>query len=274
MPTVLEQPQTTVEADHGSASTIESATNQPILVAKEVFKSFDRGNVPVLKGLSLAVKRGERVAIIGANGSGKSTFLRCCMHLLDTDSGQITIDGKDLRSLPRRAKRHAKARIGMVFQKHNLQPRLSVLTNVLHGAFARGYGPRVWRQQWAPYGERERAMHCLEMVGLGHLSGRLARELSGGQSQRVAIARCLMQEPDILLADEPAASLDPAAGEEVMGMFSSLCQQQGLTLVVVSHDMVHAVRYADRIIGLRDGCIAIDCTTDQVNAEELRGFFD
>ena len=112
--------------------------------------------------------------------------------------------------------------------------------------------------------ERLRAMHCLEMVGPADLAQRPARKLSGGQSQRVAIARCLMQGPDMLLADEPAASLDPSAGEEVMAMFSALCQRQGLTLVYVSHDMDHAVKYADRIIGLRHGVIAMDKASQAV----------
>ena len=161
----------------------------------------------------------------------------------------------------------------MVFQKHNLQPRLSVLTNVLHGAIARGYGPCVWRQQWAPQAERERAMHCLNMVGLANLASRPARKLSGGQSQRVAIARCLMQDPEILLADEPAASLDPSAGEEVMAMFSSLAKQEGPTLIYVSHDMDHAVNYADRVIGLRNGVITKDSPSEEVQAGELREFF-
>ena len=249
----------------------EKAEN--ILVANNVYKSFDHGDVLVLRGLSLEVKLGERIAIIGANGSGKSTFLRCCMHLLETDSGRISIDGKELRKLPGRKRRKARGRIGMVFQKHNLQPRLSALTNVLHGAIARGYGPRVWRQAWAPRAERERALHCLDMVGLADLASRPARKLSGGQSQRVAIARCLMQNPDILLADEPAASLDPSAGEEVMAMFSDLAKQQGLTLIYVSHDMDHAVNYADRVIGLRDGVITKDSPTDAIRAEELREFF-
>ena len=247
--------------------------SQKVLSAKEVYKSFDNESVLVLKGLSLDIQRGERVAIIGANGSGKSTFLRCCMQLLDIDSGKILIDGRETSSMTRRERRKTRGRIGMVFQKHNLQPRLTVLSNVLHGAIARGYGIRVWRQQWAPKAERERAMHCLDMVGLADLAERRARKLSGGQSQRVAIARCLMQGPDMLLADEPAASLDPSAGEEVMAMFSALCLREGLTLVYVSHDMDHAVKYADRIIGLRDGVIAMDQASDAVQPGELREFF-
>jgi phosphonate transport system ATP-binding protein len=274
MQATLEAQESSMGVDASSASndfSDEKAEN--ILVANNVYKSFDHGDVLVLRGLSLEVKLGERIAIIGANGSGKSTFLRCCMHLLETDSGRISIDGKELRKLPGRKRRKARGRIGMVFQKHNLQPRLSALTNVLHGAIARGYGPRVWRQAWAPRAERERALHCLDMVGLADLASRPARKLSGGQSQRVAIARCLMQNPDILLADEPAASLDPSAGEEVMAMFSDLAKQQGLTLIYVSHDMDHAVNYADRVISLRDGVITKDSPADAIRAEELREFF-
>ena len=274
MPATLEAQESSLGMDISSIpKDVPEHAESPILRAKDVFKSFDKGNVLVLKGLTLDVQRAERIAIIGANGSGKSTFLRCCMHLLEPDSGQIQIDGKELKNLPRRERRKARGRIGMVFQKHNLQPRLSVITNVLHGAIARGYGARVWRQQWAPQAERERAMHCLDMVGLADLAGRPARKLSGGQSQRVAIARCLMQQPDILLADEPAASLDPSAGDEVMAMFSALAKQEGLTLIYVSHDMDHAVQYADRIIGLRDGVITKDSPSQDIQAGALREFF-
>lgn len=243
------------------------------LVVRNLCKSFQRGRIPVLTGISFTVKRGERLAIIGANGSGKSTLLRCCMHLLSIDAGEVEVGGLNLQRLRGRERRRARARIGMVFQKHNLQPRLSVLTNVIHGALARGHGLRVWRDQWAPRQERLEAIRCLDMVGLADLANRRASELSGGQSQRVAIARCLMQDSAIILADEPAASLDPAAGEEVMEMFHRISRQRGITLVVVSHDMEHAQRYADRIIGLKSGAIALDGPSATFNTDELRSFF-
>ncbi|TVR44125.1 MAG: ATP-binding cassette domain-containing protein [Planctomycetota bacterium] len=138
---------------------------------------------------------------------------------------------------------------------------------------ARGYGLRVWRDQWAPHEERLRAIECLDMVGLADLANRRAGELSGGQSQRVAIARCLMQDPGIILADEPAASLDPSAGEEVMEMFHRLSRDRGITLVVVSHDMEHAQRFSDRIIGLKDGGIVLDGPSSTFSIDQLRGFF-
>jgi phosphonate transport system ATP-binding protein len=248
--------------------------SEPALVVEGMTKSYRGGAVPVLKGVDLRVGVGERLAVIGANGSGKSTMLRCCMRLIDPDGGRVFHGETDFTSLRGGALRRARARVGFVFQKHNLQGRLSVLSNVVHGALSRGYRLRAWRAALAPKSEREFAMHCLDRVGLADLAERPARELSGGQSQRVAIARALMQKPSMLFADEPAASLDPAAGEEVMGLFSELCLDSGLTLVVVSHDMVHARQFADRIVGLRQGNMAFDAPAERVDPTQLREFFD
>jgi phosphonate transport system ATP-binding protein len=148
--------------------------------------------------------------------------------------------------------------VGFVFQRHNLVPRLSALTNVLHGSQSRVRGPCAWFQGLAPRALREEAMRCLELVGLAHVAGQRADRLSGGQSQRVAIARMLMQRPEFVVADEPVASLDPAAGEEVMRLLVRLLRERDLTLIFISHDLRHAVEFADRVIGLRGGRIELD----------------
>jgi len=243
------------------------------LGVRGLVKTFRDGSVRVLDGVSLSIAHGERVALIGANGSGKSTLLRCALRLLEPDAGTVAIDGKDLTALRGRALRAARAGVGFVFQKHNLVPRLSVLTNVLHGALARGLGLRAWRQSFAPAHERALALGCLAQVGLAHLAARRAGELSGGQSQRVAVARALMQRPTMILADEPVASLDPVAGEEVMELFARLCREQGITLVFVSHHLEHALRYAERLVALRAGRIERDVKTAGASADELRGLY-
>jgi phosphonate transport system ATP-binding protein len=152
-----------------------------------------------------------------------------------------------------------------VFQQHNLVARASVLTNVVHGALGRVPFPAACSHRLAPDSLRAEALRCLARVGLAALAQARADRLSGGQSQRVAIARALMQRPALLLADEPAASLDPVAGEEVMGVFRRLVDEDGLTLVFTSHNLEHARRFADRAVGIRDGRVAIDCAADRLD---------
>ena len=232
------------------------------------------GDVDVLSGVSLAVGKGEAVALIGANGAGKSTLLRSCLRLIEPDAGEIRLLGQDVRMLKPAALRRLRARIGFVFQRHNLVPRLPVLSNVLHGAVARCPGPRAWFHEIAPRALREEAMSCLERVGLADLATRRADQLSGGQSQRVAIARALMQRPELMFADEPVASLDPAAGEEVMGCFLELIRRERLTLVFTTHDLRHALDYADRVVGLRGGRVTIDAPAAALDVPSLRSFYE
>lgn len=227
------------------------------------------GSATVLDGVGLVVPRGQAVALIGSNGAGKSTLLRCCLRLVEPDAGTLTLLGEDLRALRPVALRRLRRRIGFVFQKHNLVPRLSALSNVLHGAIARNRSPRLWHQAIAHRDSREEAMACLDMVGLADFASRRADRLSGGQSQRVAIARTLMQRPDIVMADEPAASLDPVAAEEVMALLSGLMKRQGLTLIYTSHNLRHAIAYADRVVGLRGGRIAFDAPAESQDAASL-----
>ena len=232
------------------------------------------GKVEVLSEVSLAVGKGEAVALIGANGAGKSTLLRSCLRLVEPDAGEIRMLGEDVRALKPAALRRLRARVGFVFQRHNLVPRLPVLSNVLHGALARSPGPRAWFHEIAPRALREEAMSCLERVGLGALATRRADQLSGGQSQRVAIARALMQRPEVMFADEPVASLDPAAGEEVMGCFLELIRRERLTLVFTTHDLRHALEYADRVVGLRGGRVTIDAPAAALDVPSLRSFYE
>jgi phosphonate transport system ATP-binding protein len=243
------------------------------LEVRGLSKRFSR-DVAVLTEVSLAVAKAEALALIGANGAGKSTLLRSCLRLIEPDAGEIRLLGQDVRALGLATLRRLRARVGFVFQRHNLVPRLPVLSNVLHGAAARRAGPRAWFHEIAPRALREEAMSCLERVGLAELAARRADQLSGGQSQRVAIARALMQRPEVMFADEPVASLDPAAGEEVMGCFLNLIRRDRLTLVFTTHNLRHALDYGDRVVGLRGGRVTIDAPAAALDLTSLRAFYE
>ena len=235
-------------------------------------KNYD-GRTPVLDGIGFDIFARQAVALIGANGSGKSTILRCCVRLIEPDAGSIWWFGEDIVGTSARHLRRLRTRIGFIFQRHNLVPRLSTLSNVLHGALARTSGPRAWLQGMASRHERLCALSCLERVGLAHLAGRRADQLSGGESQRVAIARVLMHRPRLVLADEPVASLDPKAGEEVMTLFLDLMRHEGVTLLFTTHHLEHALYYADRILGVRNGQIVLNAPTATLDRGQLRGLY-
>lgn len=254
-----------LEVQGGWAATGRS----PVVSVRGLRKRFDAGK-PVLDGIDLDVAQGTLVALIGANGTGKSTLLRCLLRLVEADAGEIGLFEQDVRRMRPRELRRARSRIGFVFQKHNLVGRLSALSNVLHGAQARGYAARAWYQAIAPAALRREAMACLERVGLADHAMKRADQLSGGQSQRVAVARALMQKPSLMLADEPAASLDPQAGDEVMALFLKLMRDEGITVVFSSHNLEHAVAYADRIVGLNNGRVAVDAPARRYGVGDLR----
>ena len=190
-------------------STPQQAEVGPALKVQRLSKRFDGAVAPVWSEISFEVPSGQSVAIIGGNGTGKSTLLRCCLRLIEPNDGDVHLHGEKLTGSHARQLRRMRSNVGFVFQKHNLVPRLSVLSNVLHGGMARSRGPRHWHHALASKEDREYAMHCLEQVSLAHLAERRADHLSGGQSQRVAVARALMQKPRTIFADEPVASLDP-----------------------------------------------------------------
>lgn len=234
-------------------------------------KSFSPAK-KVLSEISIDIAPGSLVALIGANGAGKSTLLRCIPRLIEPDAGSLQVLGQEVRG-DHRALRSIRTRIGFVFQKHNLVGRLSALTNVIHGAQARRHGIRAWHQAFASQRLRIEAFDCLQRVGLASTAAQRADSLSGGQSQRVAIARALMQQPDIVLADEPAASLDPQAGDEVMQLFASLMRKEAKTVVYTSHNLSHALSFADRVIAIGGGTIMIDAPASSLREGDLRGLY-
>ncbi len=235
-------------------------------------KRFGSGPA-VFDGLDFSANHREAVAVIGANGTGKSTLMRSLVRLTEVEDGQIDVLGEMVRTLSGSRLRRLRSRVGFVFQKHNLVLRLSALSNVIHGAQARHSGPQAWAQWCAPASLREEAMHCLSKVGLADRAAQRVDSLSGGQSQRVAIARMLMQRPELVIADEPVASLDPKAGAEVMELLFKLTREAGLTLLFVSHHMEHAQTYADRIVGLGNGKVMMDVPSRNAQVHELKDFF-
>ncbi len=229
----------------------------PALISlRGVAKTYAGGTGRVLRDIDLDVARSERLALIGPNGAGKSTLLKCMVGLLTADEGEVGVMGMNPRN-PREASQMRK-RTGFVFQRHCLVNRTSALSNVVNGLLGSTGSWRAIHQAVAPKLWRDRAMAALDSVGLAAKAGMRVDQLSGGQAQRVAIARALVSEPELLIADEPAASLDPAAGHDVMGLFAELVKARGITLVFTTHDMDHAVKYADRVVALRNGSVALE----------------
>lgn len=214
-------------------------------------------NQPVLKGLDLEVPGESMVAIIGASGAGKSTLLRCINRLVEPTSGEVELNGVTLTALKGRDLRLARRRIGMIFQSFNLVDRLTVMENVQSGRL--GY-LSTWRAALRRYPKADirRAFELMERVGIAHYANRRADELSGGERQRVGVVRALMQEPQILLADEPTASLDPKTSEQIMELLRSLSSEMALPVLINIHNVGEAKAYTDRIVGMRYGRIIFD----------------
>ncbi len=244
----------------------------PILSTRGLEKTYG-GRIDILKGVDLAIRPGERVALIGSNGCGKSTLLRCLIGLHEVTGGEVTALGEHFTRLPGRAQRaRIRRQTGFVFQKHCLVRRRSVLSNVIHGMLSEPGSWRGFSQTIAPEAWRRAALGALASVNLSDKADARADALSGGQQQRVAIARALVRRPVLLIADEPAASLDPVSGQEVMELFVRLCREHGITLLFTSHDMAHARSFADRIVALRGGTVMFDkpaALTTDADLEEV-----
>jgi phosphonate transport system ATP-binding protein len=195
--------------------------------------------------------------IIGLSGSGKSTLLRCINRLVEPTAGRIIWNGRDITAADQSELREIRREIGMIFQHFNLVKRSTVLTNVLSGRL--GYTPPAWslinRFRKA---DKERAMRALERVGIPDKVNNRADELSGGQQQRVGIARALMQDPKMILADEPVASLDPVLAHSILGNLERINQEDKMTVICSLHFLDLVQRYATRVIGLRDGVIVFE----------------
>lgn len=239
--------------------------SQSVLTVTHLTKIFN-GEVTAVDDVSFSVNQGELVAILGPSGAGKSTLLRCLNRLIPRTSGEIRIHGVDITRCRGNNLLKLRSDVGMVFQQFNLVPRLTVFENVLAGRLSQCANLfwsmasvfKIFRET-----EKQKAFEALTQVGISHLAPKRADSLSGGQQQRVAIARTLAQEPRVVLADEPVASLDPASSQRVMGILKKICESRNIPVLINLHQMELARQYADRIIGIQDGRLVFDGPVDQ-----------
>ncbi|MCE7790811.1 phosphonate ABC transporter ATP-binding protein [Salipaludibacillus sp. CUR1] len=243
------------------------------LKVENIGKTYPDGN-EALKDINFEVNPGEAVVLLGHNGSGKSTLFRSITSFETPSKGSIYMDGTNITELKKRQLRPVRKRVGMVFQHFHLINNLSVFQNVLFGALGQ---TRFFFQTFSPFASqslREKAIECLDRVGLAHFAHKRSDQLSGGQQQRVAIARMLMQDPEIVLADEPIASLDPKAGREVMDLLWEIAEERGLSVICILHQMDIAREYGDRIIALKNGELILDESMDKIDSAFFRSLYE
>lgn len=227
-----------------------------VLKLDKLSKTYATGDT-ALNNVSFDVPAGQVLGLIGPSGAGKSTLIRCINRLVEPSGGSITLGGTDLVRLKGADLRRARRRIGMIFQEYALVERLTVMENVLSGRL--GYVP-LWRSFLRRYSAQDiaKAFSLLEQVGLSQQYNKRADALSGGQRQRVGIARALEQDPELLLVDEPTASLDPKTSRQIMRLIGTACRERDLPAIINIHDVVLAQQFTDRIIGLRAGEVVFD----------------
>ncbi|MFN8528657.1 MAG: phosphonate ABC transporter ATP-binding protein [Anaerolineae bacterium] len=242
-----------------------------MLIIENLTKVYENGFV-ALKNINLTIPDGQFISIIGLSGSGKSTLLRCINRLIDPTEGRILWNGLDITAAGDDELRQIRRRIGMIFQQFNLVKRSSVLTNVMSGRL--GYiNPMLSLVNYFPKSEKERAFAALERVGIAEKAYNRASALSGGQQQRVGIARTLMQNPEMILADEPVASLDPATSHSVMKYLQLLNKEDGLTVLCSLHFLSLARAYADRVIALKDGVLEFDGLPGEIDNDRFKKIY-
>ncbi len=242
-----------------------------MLEIRNLSKVYDN-KVLALDNVSFQVEPGQFLAVIGLSGSGKSTLLRCINRLIEPTGGQVIWNGVDVTDASQDDLRRIRRRIGMIFQHFNLVLRSPVLTNTLAGRL--GYVNPAWSliNRFSKE-DIQRARESLDRVGIGDKADARADELSGGQQQRVGIARALMQDPQILLADEPVASLDPVLAHSIMGILKKLNQEDGIAVICSLHFLDLVQRYADRAIALNDGKLVFDGLPHEINDEKFREIY-
>ena len=238
-----------------------------MLQLAELTKKYNTGEL-ALKGVTLEIPKGQVLALIGPSGAGKSTLIRCVNRLVQPTSGSVVLKGTELTKLSSSALRKARRRMGMIFQEYALVERLTVMENVLSGRL--GY-VGFWRSYFRkfPAADIQEAYRLLDRVGLKHMADKRADELSGGQRQRVGICRALIQNPDLLLVDEPTASLDPKTSRQIMRLIQELCSERGLTAIINIHDVFLAQMFSQRVVGLELGSVVYDGKPEGLTPEVL-----
>ena len=238
-----------------------------MLELKNLTKRYNTGDL-ALQNVSLTVPDGQVLALIGPSGAGKSTLIRCINRLVEPTSGLINLNMVNLPSLSSGALRKARRKMGMIFQEYALVERLTVMENVLSGRL--GY-VGFWRSYFRKFPQKDikEAYRLLDRVGLVEMANKRADELSGGQRQRVGICRALIQNPDLLLVDEPTASLDPKTSRQIMRLINELCEERGLTAIINIHDVLLAQMFSQRIVGLAMGKVVYDGEPDGLTPDVL-----
>ncbi|MGI9350021.1 MAG: phosphonate ABC transporter ATP-binding protein [Rhizobiaceae bacterium] len=238
-----------------------------MLRIENMFKRYPTGD-EALKGVSLEIPDGQVIALIGPSGAGKSTLIRCINRLVEPTSGSVKLADLELTSLGSSSLRKARRRMGMIFQEYALVERLTVMENVLSGRLGYVGFWQSWFRRF-PATDISEAFRLLDRVGLMEMVEKRADALSGGQRQRVGIARALIQNPDLLLVDEPTASLDPKTSRQIMRLICELCTERNLSAIINIHDVLLAQMFAQRIVGLRLGEIVYDGDPSGLTPEVL-----
>jgi phosphonate transport system ATP-binding protein len=238
-----------------------------MLQIEKLTKRYPTGDL-ALNAVDLEIPKGQVIALIGPSGAGKSTLIRCLNRLVEPSSGKVTLKGQNITALGSSGLRAARRKMGMIFQEYALVERLTVMENVLSGRL--GY-VGFWRSLFRKYPQSDvdEAFRLLDRVGLLAMADKRADELSGGQRQRVGIARALIQDPDLLLVDEPTASLDPKTSRQIMRLICELCEERELAAILNIHDVALAKMFVQRVIGLKLGEMQFDGTPDQLTSEVL-----
>ena len=238
-----------------------------MLRLENLTKRYKTGDL-ALNNIDLNIPDGQVMALIGPSGAGKSTLIRCVNRLVEPTSGSVYLNQTRLSSLGQRELRKARRRMGMIFQEYALVERLSVMENVLSGRL--GYVP-FWRSYFRkfPKSDIDEAFRLLERVGLEQMANKRADELSGGQRQRIGICRALIQDPELLLVDEPTASLDPKTSRQIMRLVCELCKERRLSAIINIHDVLLAQMFAERIVGLQLGEIVYEGLPDGLTPDVL-----
>lgn len=238
-----------------------------MLRLQKLVKTYRTGD-QALNAVDLEVPEGQVLALIGPSGAGKSTLIRCINRLVEPTSGEIWLGDIELTGLSASALRRQRRRMGMIFQEYALVERLTVMENVLSGRL--GY-VGFWRSflRRYPQSDVDEAFRLLDRVGLLAMADKRADELSGGQRQRVGICRALIQDPALLLVDEPTASLDPKTSRQIMRLICELCAERGLAAIINIHDVALAQMFVSRVVGLRAGEIAFDGEPDELTPDVL-----
>jgi len=238
-----------------------------LLKINNLHKEYPGGDL-ALRGVNLELKKGEITAVIGPSGAGKSTLIRCINRLVESTAGEIILQDQDVNKLNKKELKNKRRKMGMIFQEYALVERLTVMENVLSGRLGYVSFWRAWLRKF-PQKDINQAYQLLERLGLKEHFNKRSDHLSGGQRQRVGIARALIQDPDLLLVDEPTASLDPKTARQIMRLITEMAKERNLAALINIHDVLLAREYVSRIIGMRNGEIVFDGSPLELNKDTL-----